>query len=67
MEESEEWLAYVALSPEERATASSANLLGRALVQAFVALDEELLSLKECGIMDESGCTLVTHRTLRHP
>jgi hypothetical protein len=49
IEETEEWKEYLALSNEEKK--ENAELIGKALLSAYVALDEDLRSLKECGIM----------------
>jgi serine/threonine protein phosphatase PrpC len=57
IEETSEWKRYFSLSSDERKKQS--EIIGKALVQAFVGLDEDLRGLKECGIMDQSGCTLV--------
>lgn len=58
IEETDEWKEYLELAEDERE--KNPELLGRALVQSFINLDEELRSLKELGMMaDESGCTLV--------
>lgn len=57
IEETDEWKEYLSYQPNQRKKHS--DLIGKALVQAYIRLDEDLRGLKECGIMDESGCTLV--------
>ena len=49
IEETDEWKEYLALAEEERE--KNPELLGRALVQSFIDLDEELRIMKEAGMM----------------
>lgn len=58
IEECDDWHKYCQFSEEKRK--SQTDLLSRVLVQAYVAVDEDLRMMDESGLMDESGCTCVS-------
>lgn len=49
IEETEEWKEYSSLTENERIT--QVGIISKALVQAYIHIDEDLRGLKECGIM----------------
>lgn len=49
MENTAEWKKYAALNEKQRA--SAVDLVSKALVQAYVQIDKDLLLLEESGLM----------------
>jgi len=65
IEQTEQWLAYIALSPADRARKDKGiDLLQKGLVQAFCDMDSLLRQVIALGKLDHSGstvvCTIVT-------